>query len=77
MTTLLLDTPLDAGAARVRDDRRTSRPSTLLTLINDILDFSKIEAGKLRDRAASPFDLADVLEQALAIVRRRPRAQAA
>lgn len=45
----------------------------LLTLINDILDFSKIEAGKL-ELEQTPFDLVELLEQAVGIV--APRAEA-
>ena len=51
MTGLLLDTPLDAGAARVRRDGAPAPARRCSTIINDILDFSKIEAGKLRARA--------------------------
>ena len=47
MTELLLDTELDARAARLRRDRSHALGEALLDVINDILDFSKIEAGKL------------------------------
>ena len=57
MTELLLDTALDAGAARLRRDRRAAAAEALLTVINDILDFSKIEAGKL-DLERVDFDAA-------------------
>ena len=56
MTDLLLDTPLDAGAARVRRDGPASRARRCSRIINDILDFSKIEAGKL-ELEAIDFDL--------------------
>ena len=47
MTELVLDTDLNARAARVRSDSCKQSADSLLTVINDILDFSKIEAGKL------------------------------
>ncbi len=50
MTELLLDTPLERRAARVRRDDALESAERLLTIINDILDFSKIEAGKLDAR---------------------------
>lgn len=60
MTSLLLDTPLDAqqkGFARVA--RRSGED--LLTIINDILDFSKIEVGKL-ELEPRPFQINNLLE---------------
>ncbi len=46
MTTLLLDSPLDAEQKRYLGIIRSSSEA-LLSIINDILDFSKIEARKL------------------------------
>ena len=55
MTTLLLDTDLDA---QQRENAETVMRSgeALLDIINDVLDFSKIEAGKL-DLEIIPFDI--------------------
>ncbi len=63
MTSLLLDTPLNAEQ---RDYVETVRVSgdALLTIINDILDFSKIESGHLELEQA-PFILREVIEGAL------------
>ena len=46
MSGLLLDTPLERRAARLRRDASSTSGEALLTIINDILDFSKIEAGR-------------------------------
>ena len=66
MLQLLAGTPLDAGQRRYASVAVASAKS-LLTLINDILDFSKIEAGKL-ELEHLPFDLAELAEQAVAIL---------
>ncbi|MBL9199617.1 MAG: PAS domain S-box protein [Opitutaceae bacterium] len=63
MTSLLLETPLNAEQRDFVNTVRTSGEA-LLTIINDILDFSKIESGKL-DLERAPFDLAVCLEEAL------------
>jgi signal transduction histidine kinase/DNA-binding response OmpR family regulator len=63
MTSLLLDTELNAQQSEYVETVRSSSDS-LLMIINDILDFSKIEAGKL-DLELHPFDLLSCLESAL------------
>jgi PAS domain S-box-containing protein len=63
MTSLLLDTPLNAEQRDFVNTVRTSGEA-LLTIINDILDFSKIESGKL-DLERAPFELAPAIEEAL------------
>jgi PAS domain S-box-containing protein len=60
MTTLLLDTPLDAEQRRYLDIVRSSSEA-LLGIIDDILDFSKIEAHKLTLEKVD-FDLRALLE---------------
>jgi signal transduction histidine kinase/DNA-binding response OmpR family regulator/HPt (histidine-containing phosphotransfer) domain-containing protein len=71
MSSLLMDTPLDAEQT---DFVHTIRESSeaLLSLINDILDFSKIEAAKM-DLESEPFDLRECVEGALDLI--APRAQ--
>jgi two-component system, sensor histidine kinase and response regulator len=66
MTTLLFDTPLTAEQRECATVVHESAEH-LMHVIDDILDYSKIEAGKLRVESV-PFETADVLEQALAIV---------
>jgi PAS domain S-box-containing protein len=63
MTELALATDLNAEQRHYLELVESSADS-LLELINHILDFSKIEAGKL-ELEATPFNLADVLEEAL------------
>ncbi|MFT5589546.1 MAG: signal transduction histidine kinase/NO-binding membrane sensor protein with MHYT domain/ActR [Bradyrhizobium sp.] len=55
MTSLLIETPLDAGQREFARIIATSAEA-LLNVINDILDFSRIEAGKLTVESV-PFDL--------------------
>ena len=66
MSTLLLQTPLDAEQ---REFARTTLDSaeSLLTIINEILDFSKIEAGRM-DIERQPFDLRECVEATLDLV---------
>jgi hypothetical protein len=63
---LLFDTPLSPEQRECATVVHESAEH-LMHVINDILDFSKIEAGKLRIENVR-FEMADVLEQALAIV---------
>src|SRR5262245_10741598 len=71
MSTLMMDTRLDAEQREFAETIRTSGDH-LLTLINDILDFSKIESGMLELEEA-PFDLRVCVEDALQLVAPRAR----
>jgi signal transduction histidine kinase/DNA-binding response OmpR family regulator/PAS domain-containing protein len=66
MTSLLLDTPLNAEQLQFVECIRSSGEA-LLTVINDILDFSKIEAGKVAFECID-FDLQNVCEECVEIV---------
>jgi len=74
MTELLRhSTKLDERQRRYVDTIGQSG-GALLGIINDILDFSKIEAGKL-ELECSPFDLGDIVEEALDILAEQARAK--
>ncbi|MET0390262.1 MAG: response regulator [Polyangiales bacterium] len=63
MTSLLLDTPLQAEQRELIDTVRRSSDA-LLGIINDVLDYSKIDAGKLElERRA--FDVHDMVESVI------------
>ncbi len=66
MTTLLLDTPLNAEQRDFVEIIRSSGDS-LLTIINDILDFSKIESGKI-ELETHPYNLRQCIEEALELL---------
>ncbi|MBS0630340.1 MAG: PAS domain S-box protein [Verrucomicrobia bacterium] len=63
MTSLLLDTPLNAAQREYTETIRSSGDA-LLTIINDILDFSKIESGRF-ELEHEMFSVRDCVEGAL------------
>ncbi|RIK38907.1 MAG: hybrid sensor histidine kinase/response regulator [Chloroflexi bacterium] len=69
MTSLLLDTPLNAEQ---RDFTETIRSSGehLVNIVNDILDYSKVEAGHL-ELEVQPFDLRQAIEASLDLLAAR------
>ncbi|MEZ4435466.1 MAG: DAHL domain-containing protein [bacterium] len=66
MTTLLLDTHLDAEQMQYVSSIERSG-TALLTVINDILDFSKIEAGRM-DIESRPFDVHQVVHDVAGVL---------
>jgi two-component system sensor histidine kinase/response regulator len=73
MTTLLLDTRLDAEQREYADTIGASAEA-LLTIVNDILDFSKMEAGMMVIEV-DDFDLRAVIEDAALLVATRAAAK--
>jgi signal transduction histidine kinase len=67
MTAVLLGTPLNREQREYGETIQNSAEG-LLTILNDLLDFSKIEAGKIV-LDPLPFDLGEVLEDALRLLR--------
>lgn len=74
MTSLLLDTPLDASQRKYAQAVRSSG-ETLLALINEILDFSKIEAGMLELEQIN-FHLLRMVEPVIELLAHRCREKA-
>ena len=66
MTTLLLDTRLDADQREMAETVRRSGES-LLSLIDDLLDYSKLEAGRL-ELETLPFDLRASIHDVVALL---------
>jgi two-component system, sensor histidine kinase and response regulator len=73
MSTLLLDTPLDASQREFAETIHSSSQS-LLTVINDILDFSKIEAGRL-DIESIETDVRNVVDDVLSTLEYQAQAK--
>ncbi len=73
MSGLLLDTPLSPEQREFSEVIRNSGDA-LLGIINDILDFSKIEAGRM-DLEEQPFDLRELLETSLDLLKMRASAK--
>jgi signal transduction histidine kinase/ligand-binding sensor domain-containing protein/DNA-binding response OmpR family regulator/HPt (histidine-containing phosphotransfer) domain-containing protein len=70
LTSLLLDTRLDAAQRRFAEGIHRSADS-LLAVVNDVLDLSKIEAGKLA-LDPTPGDIGTIVEHAVEVL--APRA---
>ncbi len=66
MTSLLLETALDAEQQEYAETIRTSGEA-LLSLINDILDLSKIEAGEL-ELEQQPFSIDQCVDEAVTLL---------
>jgi signal transduction histidine kinase/DNA-binding response OmpR family regulator/ligand-binding sensor domain-containing protein/HPt (histidine-containing phosphotransfer) domain-containing protein len=73
MTSLLLDTPLNAEQ-RERAELVRRSGDMLLKIINDILDISKIEAGKL-ELETIEFELPTAIEDVLELVARKAQSK--
>ena len=73
MTSLLLDTPLDAQQREYTETIRQSGQN-LLVIINDILDFSKVESGTVTLRRQS-FDLREAVTRGVDLLAPQARAK--
>ena len=73
MTSLLLETPLDATQREYTETIRQSGQN-LLVIINDILDFSKVESGAVM-LDPKPFDLRDAVTRGLDLLAPQARAK--
>ena len=73
MTSLLLDTPLDAQQREYTETIRQSGQN-LLVIINDILDFSKVESGTVTLRR-QPFDLREAVTRGVDLLAPQARAK--
>ncbi|HEX6162473.1 MAG TPA: ATP-binding protein [Vicinamibacterales bacterium] len=73
MTSLLLDTPLDATQREYTETIRQSGQN-LLVIINDILDFSKVESGTVT-LDTRPFDLREAVTRGLDLLAPQARAK--
>jgi signal transduction histidine kinase len=62
MTTLTLDTPLNAEQREMLEMARTSADS-LLSLVSEVLDFSNIESESI-ELVVTPFNLGELIQQA-------------
>lgn len=71
MTSLLLDTPLNAEQREFTEVIRHSGES-LLVVINDILDYSKIESGNM-ELESLPFDLLEGVESSIELLALKAR----
>ncbi len=74
MTSLLLDTPLDAPQREYAETIRQSGQN-LLVIINDILDFSKVESGTLT-LGRKAFDLREAVSRSVDLLAPQSRAKA-
>ncbi len=73
MTSLLVDTPLDAEQSELALTAKRSSEA-LLSLVDEILDFSRIEAGHL-SLMLSPVGIAELIDNALRVVAPRAHEQ--
>ena len=74
MTSVLLDTPLDAQQREYTETIRHSGQN-LLVIINDILDFSKVESGTLT-LGRTAFDLREAVSRGVDLLAPQARAKA-
>jgi signal transduction histidine kinase len=71
MTTLTLDTPLNAEQREMLEIARTSADS-LLALVSEVLDFSNIESETI-ELVVMPFNLAELIQQVAGVIHKQAR----